>query len=260
MKHLVWILVMVLFAALAACGASSVKTPADPSRAWNAVTRQCDPYGEVVSPEDFYACQQLLASAEQANKAAAAAVASSTAPTSPAAPPSSAVAWQPSSIHAPPAPAALPVLTEGAIVFPTGTGSTCDVPGGKTITIWNHLPKIVEVRSDYLAPLACDAVSSLVPAGLGNEIGKPRPNMVIPPAIAQGKPSSATFVVGYRVVNGKLVRPAELRVIYVPHDPSLGPFLPAPEDGQPAVKTYNLSAVAKGYNQTLFGGDFGMYM
>lgn len=238
---------------LAACGRSA-KPAADPSLAWNPVTKSCDPYQEGVRQEDFVACERLLLSAQTQSAKASAAGSASPSATAPAAPASSASA---PATSAPAAP--LPVLTEGAIVFPTGSGPNCDVPGGKTITVWNHLPKLVEVQSDYLAPLACDAVSSLVPAGLGNEIGKPRFNMTIPPAIKQGTASFATFVVGYRVVNGKLVRPAELRVIYVPHDPSLGSWLPAPQDGNPAVKTYNLLAVARGYNQTLFGGDFGMY-
>lgn len=231
---------------LVGCGASTPKASAPPSAdaAWNKELGVCDQSLPGARREDWLKCVEL---SKKGSVPAPMASAPTTLPTVPPGVPTA-----PMGVAVPPPP----VLTDGAFVFATGGGPSCDVPGGKTLTIFNYTTKMVEVQSDYLAPLKCDAVSSLVPAGLAAGGGKVRPQMVIPPALGQGKPSSATFVFGYRVFNGALTHPPDVRVVYVTYNPSLGPFVAAPPENN-ALRFYKLAAVEKGYNQTLFGGDFG---
>jgi len=243
---------------LGGCGAQLSKSssgPADPSRAYDSETGECDPYKS--TREDYGACKKAVASANaeiEKTKAATptpapttAKVAPTPAPTTTVSTPPVAPAPQPTTVAS--APAMAPTMQQTLYVVPTAVGMICKAPIGTGVSIVNGSSFPVRIQSSDVAPLNCDAPYSLSPACVANGDGTRTCTVIIPPGI------TAQFVVVYRMAGMMPQLPEYARMSFTAHV-NLGPTVLAPQTGKAVSRGFKPVAFPTGATVGLVDGDF----
>ncbi len=124
----------------------------------------------------------------------------------------------------------------------SASGPFCRAPAGMLLEIDNDSSYLVEVASDQVAPLSCDAPRSLVPARVIRRDGVEITISVIPPR------TRAQYV--FLVLSGGM---ENVRVTYTAYV-NLGPFAPAPAF-KFMKRRYEPAEWPNGIHQDIANGD-----